>query len=176
MTGLPPKEWNLLTDETLLLSEDPQDRVNYQRVLNRRISDITTELSNGIYGETSRFEPVLTSPSGASVSTQGPSGGVGHYVRIGNLVWFTINVNYDSADVTGTGDLQITGLPAPSIDYSDAKNIFPVYNAESGAEWVGIGVIDPSSRKVDRILNVGTTIQIETSNLDLQMTGVYRVI
>lgn len=176
MTGLPPYEWNFITDETLLRSKNPEDQLAYQRLLNRRISDVTSELSNAVYGESSRFNPVLTSPSGASVSTQGPSGGVGHYLRFGNIVWFSINVNYDSANVTGTGDLQIQGLPVPSIDYSNAKSIFCVYNAESGSEWVGVGVIDPSSKQVDRILNGGTTIQIETSNLDLQMTGVYRVI
>lgn len=176
MTGLPPNEWNFITDESLLRSRNPEDQLAYQRLLNRRISDVTSEISDAIYGETSRFQPILTSPSGASVSTQGPGGGVGHYLRIGRLVWFSININYDSADVTGTGDLQIQGLPAPSIDYSNAKTIFTVYNAESGSEWVGAGVIDPSSKQVDRILNGGTTIQIETANLDLQMTGIYRVI
>ena len=87
-----------------------------------------------------------------------------------------MNLQWDDANHTGTGNLEITGLPVGAKNITNAKIVVPVYNAESGSEFVGIGFIDPGEKHISVIKNGATTQQINGADYDLQITGTYRAI
>ena len=100
---------------------------------------------------------------------------VGTYVCSGRMCWFTIQLHFDNANHTGTGNLTITGLPFTSDDTTDAQVIFPVWDTQSTAEFVGIAVMEPDSTSIGALFEYdGTQVSIEADH-ELHITGVYRV-
>lgn len=174
MSGLPPLSWNINIEKERILSSTASETLTQQENLIREIIDLGEQTSNAVYGEVNKWVPTATSPSGASVSTYGVQ--AGHYVRWGHMVWFTLNIQYNSADVTGTGDLNIRGLPVAAKNQTNAKIVLPAYNAESGTEFVGMAFIEPNERHISVVKNGATTIQIEAANYDIQISGTYRAL
>ena len=175
MSAFPPRSWTFPVRPELITSEEPNDRLRYQEELVRRISEVNSQMSNAIYGETSKWLPVA---QGASTAGAATSYGVqvGHYVRWGSMVWFTLNLQWNDADHTGTGNLEITGLPVSAFNLTNAKVVCPCYNSESGGEFVGAAFINPGESKISVIKSGATTQQINGADFDLQITGTYRAL
>lgn len=174
MSAFPPQDWPLPLDEQLITSRDPSQNLLYQQQLVRAIQDINRQISNAIYGEKAKFLPVAQGGTSAGTGTYEVQ--VGQYVRFGSMVWFTINLEWDDANHTGTGDLEITGLPVSSHNLTNGVTVVNVYNSQSGSEFVGAGLIQPAESKISAIQNGGTTQQINGADYDLQITGIYRAL
>jgi len=174
MSAFPAITWDLNIDSKKILSGTPEALNQQQENLIRQIKRLGEQNSEGIYGLSNRWTPVAEGGTSAGVaSSYGVQ--VGHYQRFGHMCWFTMNLQWNDADHTGTGDLTITGLPAPVKDVTNAKVIFPAYNSESGSGFVGMAFMEPDSKTISVIKNGATTLQINGADYDLQITGMYRV-
>ena len=174
MSAFPPTYWEFPIRPELITSDNPMDHLAYQEELVRRLVDVNGALSNAIYGESGKWAPVAQGASTAGTGTYEVQ--VGYYVRWGNMVWFTLNLQWDDANHTGTGNLEITGLPVSAYDLTNAKVVCSCYNAESGSEFVGMAFIEPAESKISVIKSGATTQQINGADYDLQITGTYRAL
>lgn len=174
MSAFPPQSWNFPLRPELILSGEPKDYLKYQEELVGRIVKVNSEISNGIYGESSSWTPVAQGGSTAGSGTYDVQ--AGHYVRWGNMVWFTMNLEWDDSNHTGTGDLQITGLPAAARNLTNAKVVIPLINMQSSAEWQGAGIMSPNSSVISVVQNGTTTVQINGADYTIHATGIYRAL
>jgi hypothetical protein len=174
MSGAPPIDWDLLVESERILSGSPDQSLVQQENLIRKVKDLGERTANSIYGEVNKWTPVAQGASTPGSGTYDVQ--VGHYVRIGHLVWFTMNLEWDDANHTGTGNLEITGLPVAARNYTNARVVIPLINMESGAEWQGAGIIEPDESTISIVQNGTTTIQINGADYTLHATGIYRAI
>ncbi len=130
MSAFPPEGWSFPLRPELITSEEAVDRLRYQEELVGRISEVSSEISDAIYGEKSKWLPVAQGASTAGTGTYEVQ--VGHYVRWGSMVWFTLNLQWDDANHTGTGNLEITGLPVSAHENSKYKTITGITQANPG--------------------------------------------
>lgn len=170
----PRSDFDFPSDNSLLLSDDPQDRVRYQEYFINNLKSITSQLSQGIYGNTATFKPTAiggtVSGTASSYTTQ-----LGLYTRFGHLCWFSISIAFTDANHTGTGDLIIEGLPVKSYEKSGLTQIVTAYSSLGGSEFTGVALIAPGTKQITPIKNGANSLQINGSDTSLLITGVYRV-
>lgn len=171
MSAFPPIDFNVPFDPSAITSRDPEVFLSYFRAFHNALADMQRLTSNSIFGTQREFIPTANISAGTgSVSSYDKQ--VGLYSRIGNLVWFTIDLNWDSVNTTGTGDLYVDGLPVDSKSNTNAQTVFTVYDADS-ADGAGICLLAPNSRRLYNFtIGAGTTEQFD-ANHDLIITGVY---
>lgn len=171
MSAFPPIDFNVPLDLEAIRSNDPDAFVSYFRDFHNALHEMQTKTSNSIFGVQKEFIPTANISAGTgSVSSYDKQ--VGIYSRIGHLVWFSIDLNWDAANTTGTGDLYIDGLPVDSKGNTNAQMCFSVYDADS-ADGAGVCLMNPNSRRLfNFIIGAGTVEQFD-ANHDLTITGVY---
>ena len=170
----PQRTFELPLDNQAILSGDPKRLLDYIRLLVTRLDVVTEQLSTGIYGQTGDWLPVAIGATIAGTGTYEVQ--VGRYVRVGDLVWFTLNLQFDDANHSGTGNLQITGLPFTSDATTSAQIVCPCWDSQSGATFVGTGIIDPTKESIDAIYDEAGVQQVITADHELHITGQYRVL
>lgn len=138
-----------------------------------RIEDIAEQLSAGIYGERGTFTPVAEGATSAGTGTYEVQ--TGSYVACGSLLWFTLQLSFDNANHSGTGNLEITGFPFASDETTNAVNVFTVWDSQSGAAYSGIALMDPNTSKIYQIRDYAGNIQSIEANHELYITGTYRI-
>lgn len=169
MTGLPPLNWDLSYDPDKIVNEPLQA----QEEIIRQVKDYGERTAAGIYGSYNRFTPTAEGSGTAGTGTYDVQ--KGWYQRFGKMIFFTMDLQWDDSNHTGTGDLIIKGLPAPSYDKASIDTLVNVYNSESGSEWVGLGIIGSDTKSITPIKNGATSVQIDGADYQLNITGLYRV-
>jgi hypothetical protein len=128
--------------------------------------------------EEGTFSPTVIGSTTAGTVTY--YGRQGTYTKIGNRVHFSLYLNWDSG--TGTGNLEISGLPFTSGDAGNPSVIigFFAFLALSGA-YVITGYIPNATSKIGIYQYVGsgsttfTTVPYDTSCGDTMISGSYIV-
>ena len=174
MSAFVPRDFDIPVNRELITSQNPLDNLKYQEQLALNIKNIASEISNGIYGETRKFSPVARGSTVAGTGTYETQ--VGLYTRFGNMVWFSIAIAFTDANHTGTGNLEITGLPVKAYNLTNLQQIIPVHSALGGSQFQGIALIEPNENHISAIYNGGNTLQINGNDTDLIITGSYRAI
>lgn len=171
--AFPPASFRLPYDFAKLSSSNPGDVSGYMQRLVVRMDSILEQLSAGIYGERGEWSPVAQGATVAGAGTYDTQ--VGTYVCSGSLCWFTAQLHFDDANHTGTGNLQITGLPFTSDDTTDAEVVVSYYDSEGSSEVAGIGLISPGSKSISEFRTAaGTVVSIEADH-EMHITGSYRI-
>ena len=171
--AFPPHNFRLPLDNGAILSGEGDQMLQYMQQLIVRLDSVTEQLSAGIYGQRGDWTPVAQGASTAGTGTYDTQ--VGTYVAVGSLMWFTMQLHFDNANHTGTGNLQITGLPFTSDNTTGAEVIFNYYDSQSGSEVAGIAIMDPDVKMVKEFRTAaGAVVSIEADH-ELHMTGVYRL-
>ncbi len=82
-----------------------------------------TDLASTFYAE-GTFTPVLIGLTTAGTGTYAADGQVGRYTRIGNRVFFDVYLSWSAH--TGTGNIEITGLPFTVQNTTNANRTYSV--------------------------------------------------
>jgi hypothetical protein len=171
--NFPPGNFRLPLDGDATNSGDAKQLGLYLQRLVVRLDSVFEQVSAGIYGQRGEWTPVAQGASTAGSGTYEKQ--VGTYVAVGSLLWFTMQLHFDNSNHTGTGNLQITGLPFTSDDTTDAELVFSYYDSQSTAEVAGIGLMDPNVKLIKELRTAaGAVVSIEADH-ELHMTGVYRI-
>jgi hypothetical protein len=99
------------------------------------------------YYEEGTFTPAIIGSTSAGTATYAAL--KGRFTRLGNVVTFVIAINYSAG--TGTGNLQLTGLPFTSLNDSSlfqSVNIGPFSNLTTPASTIPTGVILPNTKTI----------------------------
>jgi hypothetical protein len=147
--------------------------VKYLSELARRmrysLSD-TAEAANG-YG--SSFTPVVAGSTVAGTGTYDTQ--VGTFYTIGLLCFVQIQLEWDDANHTGTGDVTITGLPYTSAFQTDAKFLLTAYDAEVGALFAGVAQVEPNTTTINKVRDSAGTAAAMNADHTLTISGCYRI-
>lgn len=171
--AFPPRNFRLPLDNNAIMTGRPGDLLQYLQQLVIRLDSMSEQLAAGIYGQRGDWTPVAQGASTAGTGTYDTQ--VGTYVAVGSLMWFTLQLHFDNSNHTGTGNLQITGLPFTSDNTTDAELVFSYYDSQSSSEVAGIGLMDPDAKMIKELRTAaGTVVSIEADH-ELHMTGVYRI-
>lgn len=171
---IPPFDFNVPFDPEAMSSNDKQILKTYFRDFHNALADRYRDIVKGITGESKWFQPVATnSAASASVSTYQKQTGIFH--RLGNLVWFTIDIQWNSGDVTGSGDLYIDGLEIDTKQGTDLTTVFPVFDADQSDGSGVCSIINNSRRLFQFEIGAGANFAQVDADHDLTITGVYLV-
>lgn len=118
--------------------------------------------------ETGTFTPTTRGTTVAGTGTYITQ--LGYYTRVGNVVWFSITVATSAH--TGTGAVEITGLPFSSVNSSQRYGLvqFIGKNLTKPANSYLIAYINPNSVTID--LQTGDTAGTTATRTDLAMDTV----
>jgi hypothetical protein len=86
-----------------------------------------------------------------------------------------MQLHFDNSNHTGTGNLQVTGLPFTSEDTTDAEVVFTYYDSQSGSEVAGIALMDPNVKMIKEFRTAAGSVVAITADHELHVTGVYRI-
>ncbi len=161
-----------------ILSGKPTEMHRYLEILIRdlqyKLELIANELNQKIDQETNTvdtFTPVVVGSTSAGTGTYEKQ--VGIYGLLGKFCWFTMQVEWDAANHTGTGDVTITGLPKTSATTSDANLVFSAREAQAGALAEGLATMAPNTTALSSIMFAGTASAMANDHT-LTITGTYR--
>lgn len=94
-----------------------------------RLNNVTTK-TFAEFGDSGTFTPGFNFGGGTTGLTL--SAQVGNYVRVGNLVWFTVYINL-SAKGSSTGTANITGLPFASANTAGGSSTVDIFAVSANA-------------------------------------------
>jgi hypothetical protein len=171
--SFPPANFNLPLDNDAIMSGNPARMAPYMQQLVVRLDSVLEQLSAGIYGERGEWTPVAQGATSAGSGTYEKQ--VGTYVCSGSMCWFTMQLHFDNSNHTGTGNLQVTGLPFTSEDTTDAEVVFTYYDSQSGSEVAGIALMDPNVKMIKEFRTAAGSVVAITADHELHVTGVYRI-
>lgn len=124
---------------------------------------------------TGTFSPVVQGSSSAGSATYATDSQVGIYTKVGNICHFTIFVSVTAH--TGTGNLEISGLPFTTKNTTNALQVFPAletnYSLTAGNSIRAF--VNPNSTKIEfRQTSGGTTatVALDTS-FTMTISGSY---
>lgn len=162
-----------------ITSGDPLQLDRYIGVLLRdlqykleQIADVVNLKIDKASDEVLTFTPVVAGSSTAGTGTYDTQ--VGIYTLLGKICWFTIQLEWDDANHTGTGDVTITGMPATSATTTNANLLFPAYDAEGGALFAGVAQMSPNSTTINKIRDSSGSAAAMNADHTLTITGMYR--
>lgn len=127
------------------------------------------------------FTPVLGNTGSAPTVTYATNGQVGRYIRIGNLVTFTIRIIL-TAYTAGTGNVQITGLPFTSRNATNESWGFTMrmQNVTYGASvlWYSANVgVNSTTISINGNRSANTLLALAaagpSATTDISITGTY---
>jgi hypothetical protein len=94
--------------------------------------------------EEGTFTPTVIGTTTAGTATYASQ--VGRYTKVGRVVQFQIDINYSAG--TGTGNLQIDGLPFQNSSGLAAISTYPI-NIALGALYYAVGLVGTNGTKID---------------------------
>lgn len=155
-----------LHEYLLILVRDLQYKLELiANAVNLKIDDLTDTVDT--------FTPVVVGSTIAGTGTYDTQ--VGIYGLLGKTCWFTIQLTWDAANHTGTGNVTITGLPATSATTSNANLVFTAYDAEAGSLESGVATMAPNSTTISSVmLGSAATAAAMANDHTLTITGFYR--
>jgi len=159
--------------EREILSGDPQKLLNYLEELVLRLRFSFNDVSESANGYSSTFTPVVVGSTSAGSGTYDTQ--VGLYHVIGELCWFTIQLEWDDANHTGTGNVTITGLPRTSSLETSGNLVFTAYDAEAGSVFTGVATMEPNTTVISSVMDSAGTVAQMNADHTLTITGIYRV-
>lgn len=175
---------NLPLMENEILSKDPERLLFYLRNLVQRLESNFAEISNivnqkgdNIASSITTFTPVVVGSTVAGTGTYDSQVGI-YALTADKLCWFTLQLEWDAGNHTGTGNVTITGMPKTSATTSGANLVFVGRDAESGGESICIATMSPNSTTISSVLGdptwEGPQALAMADDHTLTITGVYR--
>jgi len=171
MTIPPNYDFPLFQDQ--ILSGDPQQLLMYLSELVYRLRFAMGDVTEAVNGYPSDFTPVVEGSTSAGTGTYETQAGIVY--RIGLLSFVSIQLEWDAANHTGTGDVTIVGLPFTSAFVTDANVILTAYDAQAGSLFSGVAQISPNTTTILRVRDSDGTAAGMAADHTLTISGCYRV-
>lgn len=165
------RSYNLPLQRDRILSGDPEQLLLYFRSL---VGEINKALEQSAAYNNIHLKEWTPVAEGAGVAGTGTyDTQVGFYMKQAKWVFIQMQLNWDAANHTGTGNVKITGLPVKSLNEANAEQILVLYEAQSGATTIGVAQLSPNSTELVLLDQDGTALAMANDH-EITITGAYR--
>lgn len=165
------RSYNLPLQQDKILSGDPRQMLEYLKTLVGEINKSFEQSAayNNIHLK--EFTPLVIGSGTAGTGTYEKN--EGFYLKQGKWVYVTMQLEWDAANHTGTTNVIVTGLPVPSFNDPDGKQILVAYEAQSGATTICVAQLEPDSTQLLMLDQDGTALAMSNDHT-LTISGCYR--